>query len=176
MIRYFGKTLGLIILFLLGTFSIFAQTDASDAGSISPPDRYERMTYKKMLSKRQAIERQKDFDEMIKRSEEALSLSESLEKSMLAHNEVTTKDSEDLKALEKIVSKILHEMGGDDDNGESEKLDTPSNFQDAVKFLRNATVELADELHKTTRFTISVAAIQTSNAVLRVIKFLRFKR
>ena len=110
---------------------------------------------------------------MIKRGEEALALSEKLEKSMLANNEVTAKDAKDLKALEKIVSKILDEMGGDDD--ESEKLETPNSFQDAVKFLRNATVELADELHKTTRFSISVAAIQTSNSVLRVIKFLRFK-
>ena len=175
MTRYFATSLGFVFLLFLGALTICAQTDPSDAGSISPPDRYERMTYKKMLSKRQAIERQKDFDEMIKRSEEALSLSEKLEKSMLANNEVTAKDASDLKSLEKIVSKILNEMGGDDDDGENEKLDTPSNFQDAVKFLRDATVELADELHKTTRFTISVAAIQTSNAVLRVIKFLRFK-
>ena len=173
MTRSIATSFGLLFMLFLGAFSICAQTDASDAGAISPPNRYERMTYKKMLSKRKAIERQKDFDEMIKRGEEALALSEKLEKSMLANNEVTAKDAKDLKALEKIVSKILDEMGGDDD--ESEKLDTPNNFQDAVKFLRNATVELADELHKTTRFSISVAAIQTSNSVLRVIKFLRFK-
>ncbi len=173
MIRFIARSSGLAFILFVGAVSLYAQIDPTDAGSISPANRYERMTVKKMLSKQQAIQRQKDYDEMIKRSEEALSLSEKLEKSLLTHNEVTSKDADDLKSLQKLVSKILDEMGGDEDD--SEKLETPSNFQDAVKYLRNATVELADELQKTTRFSISVAAIQTSNAVLRVIKFLRFQ-
>ena len=127
-----------------------------------------------MLSKAQAKERQKDYDELVQRSEEALSLSTKIEKSLLEHNHVTQKDADDLKSLEKLVSKILNGMGGDD--YEDEKLNTPNNFQDAVKYLHTATVELANEIQKTTRFSISVAAIETSNAVLRVIKFLRFKR
>jgi hypothetical protein len=82
---------------------------------------------------------------------------------------VTTQDAADLKALEKLVSKIRKEMGGDDDDSDKPKDLT---FQDAVKFLRSATVDLADEVQKTTRFSISVTAIKTSNAVLSTIKFL----
>ncbi len=174
MVRFFATLFALIFLLLLSVLSISAQRDPTDAGSVSPADQYERLTYKKLLSKAQAKERQKDYDEMVQRSEDALSLSAKLEKSLLEHNQVTKKDADDLKSLEKLVSKILNGMGGDD--YDDENVNTPNNFQDAVKYLRTATVELADEIQKTTRFSISAAAIETSNAVLRVIKFLRFKR
>lgn len=149
--------------------AVTAQTRPEDAGSIAPPTRFQKQTFERMMSERRAKERKKEFDELIQRTEEAVSISEKLEKSLLEHQKVTTQDAADLKALEKLVSKIRKEMGGDDDDSDKPKDLT---FQDAVKFLRSATVDLADEVQKTTRFSISVTAIKTSNAVLSTIKFL----
>jgi hypothetical protein len=142
---------------------------AQDLGG-PPPNAYQRRTFERMMSERRAKERKKDFEERVQRAEAAVTLSEKLERSLLQHQQVTAQDAADLRSLEKLVSKILDEMGGDDDDS-----DKPNelSFQDAVKFLHSATVDLADEVQKTTRFSISVAAIKTSNAVLKTIKFLR---
>lgn len=149
-----------------------AQIDPTDAGSISPATRFQKQAMERMLSERRAKERKKDFEELIQRTEEAKTLSEKLERSLLEHQQVTPQDAADLKSLEKLVSKILDEMGGDDDDAEKPK---KLSFQDAVKFLRSATVDLADEVQKTSRFSISVVAIKTSNALLGTIKFLSGK-
>ncbi len=164
------SSLILISLFavILGSAVIAA---AQDMGP--PPNAYQRKMFERMLSERRAKERKKDFEELIQRTEEAKALSEKLEKSLLEHQKVTATDAADLKSLEKLVSKILDEMGGDDDDAEKPK---KLSFQDAVKFLRSATVDLADEIQKTSRFSISVAAIKTSNALLGTIKFLTGKK
>ena len=44
---------------------------------------------------------------------------------------------------------------------------------EAVKSLRAMTVSMYDELKKTSRFTISAAAIESTNALLRITRFLR---
>lgn len=162
-----------LMVMLFSAVSANGQTNPEDAGSVAPTTRFERRTFERMISERRAKERKKDFDEMLKRTEEALSLSEKLETSLLEHQQVTAQDANDLKALEKLVSKILDEMGGDEDDD-----DKPKNmsFQAAVKFLRSATVDLADEVQKTTRFSISAAAIKTSSAILGTIKFLSGKK
>jgi len=41
---------------------------------------------------------------------------------------------------------------------------------------RDATKHLVDELKKTSRYTVSVIAIQSSNSVLRLVRFLRLRR
>lgn len=144
---------------------------AQDMGP--PPNAYERRMFERMLSERRAKERKKDYDEMLQRAESAVSLSEKLERSLTENQRVTDQDAADLKELEKLVSKILDEMGGDDDDGEKPK---DLSFSDAVKRLRSATVDLADEVQKMTRFSISVTAIKTSNALLSTIKFLSGRR
>jgi hypothetical protein len=45
-----------------------------------------------------------------------------------------------------------------------------------VKSFRAAAVGLFDELKKTTRFTISAAAIQSANAVVKLARFLRISK
>jgi hypothetical protein len=52
----------------------------------------------------------------------------------------------------------------------------PSTIEEAFRYLQSTTVKLVDELKKTTRFSISVIAIQSSNNVLKVIKFLRLRK
>ena len=51
--------------------------------------------------------------------------------------------------------------------------DAPSNLQIAFKSLQSTTMKLVDELKKTTRFTVSAIAIQSSNTLLRLVRFIR---
>ena len=58
----------------------------------------------------------------------------------------------------------------------SEDNPKPSNLEEGFKYLQSTTTKLVDELKKTTRFSISVVAIQTSNNVLKLVRFLRLKK
>jgi len=44
----------------------------------------------------------------------------------------------------------------------------------AFKILQTSTGKLVGELKKTSRYSVSVVAIQSSNAFLKIIKFIRF--
>ena len=76
-----------------------------------------------------------------------------------------------------IRDRIRRELGGDDDGEEAvyEGDKKPSTAREAFNILKTTTVKLFDELKKTTRFSISVIAIQNSNSVLRLVKFLRLR-
>ena len=68
---------------------------------------------------------------------------------------------------------------GDDEEDDADKGDAPRQPRspaDGLKALQDLTGKLLDELKKTSRFGISAAAIQSSNAVLKVVRFLRFTK
>ena len=117
---------------------------------------------------------------MLDRGEEALRLSEQLEKAFGANGKLSDKEVAKIAAVEKIVKKIRNELGGDDDGKEESDDERPSGSAlspaDAVKSLRSTTLALFDELKKTTRFSISAAAIQCSNTVLKLARFLRISK
>jgi hypothetical protein len=125
------------------------------------------------------IERsKKDHNEMLERGEEVRRLSERLEKSFAQNGRLSETDRALLDNLEKSVKKIRSELGGNDDDEKTKQLmneTEKTSVADAVERLSKAAVDLADELQKTTRFSISAAAIQSSNAVLTVARFLRIK-
>jgi len=120
----------------------------------------------------------KEHDEMVGRAEEVRRLSERLQRSFAQNGRWSQEDLVALEALEKNVKKIRSELGGSSDD---EKIDevisggqnTP--VADAVGTLKNSASTLVDEVNKTSRFTISATAIQSSNAVLAVARFLRVK-
>ncbi len=80
--------------------------------------------------------------------------------------------------MEKLVKKIRSEIGADNDGGaeidEIETEEKPSNVLNALKSLRSTTGRLVAELKKQTRHTVSVVAIQSSNVLLRVVRFIKF--
>ncbi len=120
----------------------------------------------------------KDHEEMLKRGEEAALLSEQLENAFEQNKELSRQDRQKLESLEKIVHKIRKELGGDDDGEEDAALGSgakPSTPREAFNILKAATLKLVGELKKTSRFSISVMAIQSSNSVLRLVKFLRLR-
>ncbi len=123
------------------------------------------------------IERQKkEYSEMIKRGDEALELSEDLEKAFAANNSLSAEDRKKLERLEKIVKKIRSDLGGDDDGKavQTDDENTPLSMGNAFQVLRENTVKLVDIMKKSTRYSVSAVAIESSNVLLKVVKFLRF--
>jgi len=124
---------------------------------------------------KQRIDRnKKDFAEMLSRGEEAVKLSGELEKSFARNNQFSTEDRKKLDRLEKLVKKIRNELGGDDDDETVVIDEQPLSMQNAFQALQNTTVKLDDELKKTSRYSVSVVAVESSNLLLKVVRFLRF--
>ncbi|MEP6850935.1 MAG: hypothetical protein ABI999_18905 [Acidobacteriota bacterium] len=127
-----------------------------------------------MLFKMRMERDKKDFQEMLDRGEQVSKLTERLEKSVESHHALTTDDKQTIDDVEKLVKKIRGELGGSDDD--EDDVEKPVDVVTGVKYLRDSTSKLLDELKKSTRFTISAAAIQSSNAVLKTIRFLQFTK
>lgn len=135
-----------------------------------------------MIAKQRAERDKKDHEAMLERGDEALMLTKQLEVSFTQNNGFSEADRDRLESLEKVVTKIRKELGGDDDADEgsayvkAEDEPKPSTMEEAFKYLRTSTVKLVDELKKTTRFSISAVAIQSSNTVIKLARFLRLKK
>lgn len=130
------------------------------------------------LAKQRAEREKKDFKELLERGDQAVRISAELERSFESTKQVTSLERDRLQTLEKLVSKIRSELGGSDDEGATDDGDEkpPADLADAFEYLKASASKLADQLKRSTRFTVSAAAIQTSNSFLRVIKFLRLRR
>ncbi|MBK6751386.1 MAG: hypothetical protein KA956_05870 [Pyrinomonadaceae bacterium] len=160
------------------TTSLFPQRD---------PREDQPKSIKEQLDKLRIEQEKKDHQAMLVRGDEALKISEELDTKVSTNAQLDTKDRQKLESLEKILKKIRNELGGDDDGGsaldpaadqsESDEVkpnERPKDVVDGIKSLRSTTIKLVDELKKTTRFTISATAIQTTNAVLRITRILKF--
>ncbi len=124
---------------------------------------------KETLAKGRIDREKKDYEELIMRGEEAAQLSEELEQSFAKNNQLTSDDQKKLERLEKTLKKIRSELGGDDDDDEG----SPASTQTALEKLQNYSLNLVEELKKTTRYSISASAIETSNAILKLVRFIR---
>lgn len=123
------------------------------------------------LQKHRIEEEKKDYDEMVKRGEEAAKLSEELTKSFEQNQNLSSEDQKKLSRLEKLVKKIRDDLGGEDDN---ESITKSLSLTNALKSVQENAETLLSALKKTTRLTISAVAIESSNAVLKLVKFIRF--
>ena len=188
--RSFARSSTILLSLIISAF-IFAAVAAGQTNTPTKP----RLTVKEdrddqtppsvgeMVEKQRILRQKKEHDEMMKRGDEALKLSEELEESFHEGAGFSQKDLQKLESLEKVVGKIRDELGGDDDdkNDVLEDSTGPENnarrdVVSAFKFLRDSTVKLVDELKKSSRFSISVAAVESSNAVIRIARFLRLKK
>jgi hypothetical protein len=182
--RGFGsKSFGVTFLALC----IFAiSLSAQDAGQRSADGRIEGpdqpKTMQEMMKKMQIDQAKKEYEEMLDRGQQALKISQEVEKDFSAKNQLSRSDIEKLDSLEKLVKKIRGELGGGDGDDSDADADgtkvepVPNNPADAVKALGTFTSKLVDELQKTSRFGISAIAIESSNAVIKVVRFLRFSK
>ncbi len=117
----------------------------------------------------------KDFQEMMDRGEEVLKLTERVEKAFTANGRFSDMELSNIESVEKDVKKIRSDLGGNDDDENLDDVigDKQPTIAEAVASLKTTTSALYNELKKTTRFSISAAAIESSNAVLKIVKFLR---
>lgn len=152
----------------------------------SPTEREERdkphsTSIREMVVKQQISRRRKEHEELLKRGDDALKLSNELELSFSEKGSLQAEDYSKLETLEKLVARIRKDLGGSDDG---EELDSPGTFvngnpQDrsgVLSFLIDSTRALVDELKKMSRFSISAVAVQTSNSVIRFARFLRLRK
>jgi hypothetical protein len=134
---------------------------------------------KESLAKQRIENEKKEHAELVKRTEEAVKLSEELEKAFNEKPEPTSIDFKKLDRLEKLVRKIRGDLGGDDDDPdktEKERAETPpEDLVGAFRTLQSSAAKLFDEVRKSTRYSVSVVAIQSSNILLKVLKFIRFR-
>lgn len=168
---------GIAIFFLAACFTVSAfSQDASNnsPGRDSSNEKDTPKSVKEMLFKMRMERDKKDFQEMLDRGEQVSKLTERLEKSVENHHTLTTDDKQTIDDVEKLVKKIRGELGGSDDD--EDDVEKPVDVVTGVKYLHDSTSKLLDELKKSTRFTISAAAIQSSNAVLKTIRFLQFTK
>ena len=169
--RIFSKIFLTILFIAAASGAVCAQTDASG----------QKKNKKKEITKgiqeslaKQRIEREKkDFAELLARSEEALKISGDLEKSYALNNSFSGDDQKKLERLEKVVKKIRNEIGGDTDDAAEDK---PLSMLDALKSLQNTTSNLVEELKKTTRYSISVIAVESTSTLLSLVRFLRLRK
>lgn len=168
--RIFQFIFSAVIIIFASVFAD-AQIDASTPSGRPRPEDFPK-PIKETLKKHEIEQSKKEHEKMLENGEEAVRLSEELAASFEKNNQLSAKDVEKLERIEKLVKKIRNELGGDD---EEEPEDAkPSTIEVAVKTLRKTTVSLLDELKKTTRYSISAVAIQSSNSLLDIVRFLRF--
>ncbi len=165
--------------------SIANAQSASNAESLIPgrQPNDQPQSIKDFLAKQRTEKAKKDHEELLKRGEEVVALTDELEAAFARGSQLSPGDMEKLESLEKLVNRIRKSLGGDDDD---EAVDAdrsspvenrfPSSIKEAFSDLRDMSDKLMDELKKTTRFSVSVVAIQSTNAVLKLVRFLKLRK
>jgi hypothetical protein len=165
----------IFIVFVVTSAAVLVNAQGSDATTRSGnPAKEELPTGIKESLAKQRIEREKkDFAEMVEHSEEALKLTDQLAKSYGQNSQFSAEDQKKLDRLEKVVKKIRNELGGDDDE---ESVEQPASIGNALESLKANTSKLVDAIKQTSRYTVSVVAVESSNALLKMVRFLRLRK
>jgi multidrug resistance efflux pump len=124
---------------------------------------------KEAIIKKQIEEAKKDFDEMLKRSEEVEKLCEEIYVSYEQNKKLTSEDQKKLERIEKLVKKICDELGVEC-SSEKEQV---SSLEDLFKSLKEEAEELKSILKKTSRFTVSTEAVEISNSIIKKIRIIK---
>ncbi len=160
------------IIIISGTVALVnAQSDATTRSGTAEKEDFPK-GIKESLAKQRIEREKKDFAELIQRSEEAVKIIDELDKSFTANNQFSSEDQKKLDRLEKVAKKIRDEIS----SGDGEAEDKPLSILNALKALKSNTLTLVDELKKTSRYSISVIAVESSNALLKAVRFLRFNK
>ena len=171
-------------LVVIGIFALAAFAQEADARfpSQQPKNNDDQPVGIRETREKMRIEQEKkEYQETVDRGQQALKLSQDIEKSFQQQSTLTQADQEKLDELEKLVKKVRSELGGGnsgdrDDDADASDDATPKTLADAAKALSTYTSKLVDELKKTSRFGISAVAIQSSNSALRIVRFLKLSK
>lgn len=108
---------------------------------------------------------EKEFKEMLERSETAARLSEELKTTQAI-------SSAKLVELEKVLKKIRKNLGGDEDD-EKQMENKPANLADALARLSSSGAALSEELKTLTRYEINASSIELTNEMLELVQLIR---
>jgi hypothetical protein len=182
-------TLTVFALTIVGGASfVNAQAEELPDASMRTPGRPRReeapQGLREMLAKQRTEREKREYQELLDRGDEALRITKQLEASYEQHGGFSQEDRIRLESLERTVAKIRKELGAEDDadNFKDQSAPAPaeepkpSNMEEAFTYLKSSTVKLVDELKKTTRFSVSVVAIQSSNTIMKLVRFLRIRK
>jgi membrane-associated HD superfamily phosphohydrolase len=172
MCRNYTPNFIFILLLQLFCISVSAQIDMSNRDGRPRPEETPQ-NIKESIAKQKIEQEKKEYNELRSRAEEALQLSEEIENSFSESNQISSETIKKLERLEKLVKKIRNDLGGDEDAENDVEEEKPNSIQNAFKKLQEATKKLYAEVKKSSRYSISAIAIQSSNAVLKIVKFIR---
>jgi hypothetical protein len=173
----------LIAILTASAVSTYTQVTAPTPLELFPDNRPRREQPKSIedtLAKLQIEKSKKEHEELLERGEEAARIIEKIETNYAKTSAFSSKDREDLDRLEKVVRKIRNDLGGDSDDKAANELEreiaSDSTEGGAFKYLKDATTKLVAELKRSTRYSISAVAIQASNGVITIARFLRLRK
>lgn len=136
-------------------------------------------TLDKMLAKQRTAREKKEYEELVERANEAVKLSNDLARSLEKNQVFTNSEKKQLAEFEKLIGRIRDDLGGDDDGKTTliadKEASTPKDVREGVLYLKRSTASLLEQIRRSTRFSISVAAIETSNTLIRLSRFLRLR-
>lgn len=167
MSSYIYKFLFILLLTSANVCLVFSQSENGFKKSDLPEGIQET------LAKRRISDEEKQYQELIKRGEEAVKLSEELSKTFEETKRIAPEDAKKIERLEKLIKKIRQELGAEEDKEERAE-DKPASILTALNNIKDKTTNLLTELKKTTRHSISVIAVESSNAAWKLVKFIRF--
>lgn len=170
MLKLFIKFIFLFAFVSISSLSVEAQImDCSNLGE-DPRDPYPEAVKEKLME--MCIKKaKKDFQELLDRGEEIAKLSEEIELAFSQTQGFSVEDREKLSRIEDLVDKVRDDLkAGDDDEEFTEK---PETTAETLKILKQKTSELFEELKKTSRYSVSAGAIQSSNQIARLLKRLK---
>lgn len=172
----FSLVISVLALVAFASVTAFAQSPDNTPPALAKSEDIHKPKGLLETMEKMRIERQKkEYKEMMERGEQALKISEQLERSFSNRGKLTKEDYERITSIERLAKKIRNELGGDDDD--DDKTAQPAlSEEEAVKTLRERVANLYDALKKTSRFSISAAAIEGTNAVLKIARFFRISK
>lgn len=163
----------LVFVFLTLTFGATVSLAQADASTRSGRPRAEEdlpTGIKETLAKARLKNEEKEYNEMLERAAEAAKLGAELKRDFERNQRLTSDDLKKIDSLEKLVKRIRRDLGGK--SGEDEEVDV-TNLENAFTEIENAARELSEELKVSTRYSVSVKAIENSNALLVLMQFVR---
>lgn len=125
------------------------------------------------LTEMRIDEEKEEYRELTERCEEAARLSEEIHESFTVNKKMTPKDREKLSQVEDLSKRIRKDLRAGKDKS---KQKPPGSTAAAVKYLLESTAVLFEEIKNNSRHSVSVAAIQTSNKILKLVRFLKIRK
>lgn len=170
-----------ILLLIVFAASSAASAQGVDASSATPSSRNQNRedeypsSITENLAKLRIKAARKEFDELVERIEETATISAELDKSYETSQNLNPTDTKKIERLEKLVSKIRSQIGAESDDEENALAVSNANIGTVIKNIKDDAAQLLSEVKKTGRFAVSVVAIESSNSMRKLVRYIKQK-